>query len=454
MQRCAVVTTGALEVDHIAAVEGLQSPVTIERRCNDLAELVAVCRTGRCDAALIIGDTEKLTVSVLAELRQGGKQIVAVSNLAQERLRLERLGVRCFPDEVSASTLAQALTASAGDPGGAASSEGSSAGPIFHDSFPASSGWEAAPAETQKSRETLETPGSRTAGPALSATSAPQGITVVWGAPGSPGRSTLAVNLAAELALANASVLLIDADTVAASIVSQLGLLEETAGLARACREAEMGRLGVDVFDSVVTTVALAGSRLALLTGLPRAERWPELREGSVIAVLEQARSRYDHVIVDIAASVEHDEDLSYDTLAPQRNAAGLACLRLADRILALGASDPVSFPRFIKALESLELSVPETATAQLEVVLNKVRTEVVGRSPRDQLSQTWRRLGESREITAFLPWDARACDAALRNGQVLAEAAPDSPLRRGIGTLAGVELSPRRRGLVGRTRR
>jgi len=441
----------------------LQGPVTIERRCNDLAELVAVCRTGRCDAALIIGETEKLTVSVLAELRQGGKQIVAVSNLAQERLRLERLGVRCFPDEVDASTLAQALTGStgstgsagdAGDAGAASSTEGSSAAPVFHDSFPASSGWEAAPAETLRSRETLEAPASRTAEPVLAAVSSPPGITVVWGAPGSPGRSTLAVNVAAELALANASVLLIDADTVAASIVSQLGLLEETAGLARACREAEMGRLGVDVLDSVVTSVALGSSRLPLLTGLPRAERWPELRERSVIAVLEQARSRYDHVVVDIAASVEQDEDLSYDTLAPQRNAAGLACLRLADRIFALGASDPVSFPRFIKALEALELSVPETAAARIEVVLNKVRTEVVGRSPRDQLSQTWRRLGESREITAFLPWDARACDAALRNGQVLAEAAPDSPLRRGIATLAGVELSPRRRGLVGRTRR
>src|SRR5699024_10200286 len=44
------------------------------------------------------------------------------------------------------------------------------------------------------------------------------GITTVWGAAGSPGRTTVAVNIAAELAISGARTLLIDADTYASSV--------------------------------------------------------------------------------------------------------------------------------------------------------------------------------------------------------------------------------------------
>ncbi|EXF26027.1 hypothetical protein BG28_06520, partial [Nesterenkonia sp. AN1] len=109
MGRWAVVTMGRLSVDHIAAVEGLQGPVTIERRCADLPELIAVCRAGRADAALIIGETQQLTATVLGELQAGGRQVVVLSHIVEERSRLQRLGARTFSDEVSPSALARAL---------------------------------------------------------------------------------------------------------------------------------------------------------------------------------------------------------------------------------------------------------------------------------------------------------------------------------------------------------
>ncbi|MGJ9373966.1 AAA family ATPase [Nesterenkonia sp. CF4.4] len=484
MSRWAVVTMGRLGVDHIAAVEGLQGPVTIERRCTDLPELIAVCRTGRADAALIIGETQQLTSTVLSELQAGGRHVVVISHVAEERSRLQRLGVLSFTDEVSPTALAQALMG--GEPVGGADLPGSSPCPTngFLSSVPqvqvqhsrngdtnhrgphTGSGRSgprdpkthgALEPEDSTARENSTTQGDPPEpedAPPRGLPGAPGGITAVWGAPGSPGRSTVAVNLAAELALQGASVLLIDADTIAASLVAQLGLMEETAGLARVCRAADLGRLDTAALESATASVQISGAELSLLSGLPRAQRWPELRERSLSAVLELVRSHYAHVIIDVAAPVEEDEELSFDTTAPQRNAATLTCLRLADRLLAVGAADPVSFPRLVKAVEALELAVEGGSLAQLEVVINKVRSEVIGRSPRDQLSQTWLRLGPAARIQAFLPWDPAGCDASLLHGQVLAEAAPDSALRRSIARLAGVDLQVRRRGLRARGRR
>ncbi|MCH8570111.1 AAA family ATPase [Nesterenkonia sp. AY15] len=460
MSRWAVVTMGRLSVDHIAAVEGLHGPVTIERRCADLPELIAVCRAGRADAALVIGETHQLTATVLGELQAGGRHVVVVSHVAEERSRLQRLGVPTFTDEVGPAALAQALQGRELSDGTVTEFAAAGLGPT---SGCPSAVADASPSTLQTADgagvhpggvETDDPTDHDDGGPPSTLGHAAPGITVVWGAPGSPGRSTVAVNLAAELAIQGASVLLIDADTIAASLVAQLGLMEETAGLARVCRAADLGRLDSAALDAATISVQISGARLSLLSGLPRAQRWPELRERSLTAVLELVRNHYGHVIIDVAAPVEEDEELSFDTTAPQRNAATLTCLGLADRILAVGAADPVGFPRLVKAVEALELAVESSTLAEPEVVINKVRSEVIGRSPRDQLSQTWIRLGPAAQIHAFLPWDAAGCDASLLAGQVLAEAAPNSALRRSIARLAGVDLSVRRRGLFRRGRR
>src|SRR5699024_709539 len=68
-------------------------------------------------------------------------------------------------------------------------------------------------------------------------------ITALWGPIGSPGRTVLAVNLAVEVALAGQRTLLIDLDTYGASVGAHLGLMEESAGIAVACRRADQGVL-------------------------------------------------------------------------------------------------------------------------------------------------------------------------------------------------------------------
>ncbi len=107
--RCSVLTTGRLDIDHIAALEALQGPVTIDRRCEVLTELLATARHTQADAALLIGQPEIITGSFVEQLRGCGLRVVVITDLLAERERLRLLGVRSLPDDVPAETLAQAL---------------------------------------------------------------------------------------------------------------------------------------------------------------------------------------------------------------------------------------------------------------------------------------------------------------------------------------------------------
>ncbi len=65
----------------------------------------------------------------------------------------------------------------------------------------------------------------------------------VWGPVGAPGRTMLATNLAVETAAAGIPTLLVDADVYGGVLASAFGLLDESPGLAGACRQAANGRL-------------------------------------------------------------------------------------------------------------------------------------------------------------------------------------------------------------------
>lgn len=255
-------------------------------------------------------------------------------------------------------------------------------------------------------------------------------IVAVWGPTGSPGRTTVAINLAAEQAAAGRKVLLIDADTYGASVAAALGLLDEAASFAQACRAADQGGLGVAHLAKTATQVIFDGGTFSLLTGLTRADRWPELRAAAVERVLAAARELADLVIVDCGFGLENDEELSYDTVAPRRNAATLAVLRQSDVVYAVGNSDPIGIPRLIRGLDELGQACPG---ACVRVVVNKVRRKAVGGSPERSLVQAWERFGPEEGIRHFLPWDPELTDKALLEGRLLRELSVDAPLSLAI---------------------
>ncbi|MBP2215933.1 P-loop NTPase [Arthrobacter sp. CAN_C5] len=424
-----VVTCGRTARECVTGLEQLRGPVTVVRWCADLPEVIAVCQTGLARAVILSTDAGELTASLIERLRNAEVAVVVLATDEGDRHRLDALGVAHTRANVGAAALATMVEAAVQL---AAEGPAPGAGSVSY----------ADPAVALERAAPGPGPGGNESAPAEVGE-----VMAVWGPAGSPGRTTVAVNLAAELAAGGRAVLLIDADTYGASVAASLGLLDESAGLAQACRLADQGSLDLTGLNRAITRLAVRGAHLGVLTGITRADRWTELRPAALTRVLELARSIADVTIIDCGFCLETDEELSFDTVAPRRNAATLCCLSEADTVLAVGAADAVGLPRLIRALADLEASVP---TAKPRVVLNKVRAAAVGRGPERQLREAWDRFGPSQSVDAFLPADFPAVDSALLGGSVLLESAPRSPLRTAIAGLAGVPIEQLRRSRVG----
>ena len=269
-------------------------------------------------------------------------------------------------------------------------------------------------------------------------------VVAIWGPDGAPGRTSLAIALAAELADAaaqagatgrGATIALADADTHAAAIAPALGLLDEAPGFAAACRLAGTGALDIAQFERIAQPHRAGRGGIQVLTGLGRASRWPELTAERVAGVLAAARDWADVTVVDVAASFEHDEELMTDLHAPRRNAATIEVLRSADRVVAIGAADPIGLSRFLRAHAELGELVDAD---RVLTVINKVRPSAIGLNAVAQVRQTLARFG-GIEAAALVPWDPAAFDAALLTGRTLLDAAPRSHARAAIRELSAL---------------
>lgn len=394
--------TGAWEPDVVTALEAT-SGYAVARRCADLADLLATAAAGLGDLALVSAELRALDRPALHELAEHGlgvAGVVAPGDEAGER-RLRQLGLAVVVRaDVSTPDLEDALDEAASGSLGA--------GDDRADADPAH-------------RSPADDPAALLDGP-------PGRVLAVWGPTGAPGRSTVALNLAAELAV-HAPTLLVDADTYGSSLAQALGLLDEAPGMTAACRAADQG--GLDLLG-LARLAPEVSPGLRVLTGTPRPHRWTELRAPSVAQVLGIARQLATHVVVDCGFCVEDDEELSYDTLAPRRNAATLTALEEADDLVVVGAADPIGLQRLVRAVQDLA-TVPSPPPT---VVVNKVRASAVGSRPERRIAEALGRFAGMDDLT-YLPWDQSALDAAMFAGTSLVDHAPQSELRRALQSLA-----------------
>ncbi|GAA5039214.1 CpaE family protein [Microbacterium fluvii] len=292
--------------------------------------------------------------------------------------------------------------------------------------------------------------------PAAGAARPPGTVIAVWGAAGSPGRTTVAIELAVELARGRRHVALADADSHAPSLALALGLADEGPGFAAACRQAERGELDARELSRIA--LSPEGSTLDVLTGINRPARWPELTSDRVGAVLAACREWAAFTVVDVAASLERDEEIVSDFGNVRRNAATLAALAAADIVIAVVGADPVGVSRFLRAYPELRATVGATPVA---VVANRLRPGTLGIDARGQVRRTLERFGGVSEVW-FLPTDPRSADAALLQARPIAEVAPKSALTAAIRRFVGEVLVPTtapdavdlRRRAIGRRRR
>jgi MinD-like ATPase involved in chromosome partitioning or flagellar assembly len=251
----------------------------------------------------------------------------------------------------------------------------------------------------------------------------------------------VAVGLAAELAAAGHDCLLLDADPYGGAVAQHLGVLDEVSGLLAAARAANAGRLDAERFTAAARRV---GERLHVLTGLPRADRWPEVRPAAFDAVLEQAAQLAPYVVVDVGFSLERDAPDPFGAGAPQRNLMTLAALDRADEVVVVGAADPVGLARLARGLVELRDLLP---AVRPRVVVNRTRSSL-GWSDREIHGMV---EGFVQPVGVhFLPDDRAAADRALMAGHSLAEDG-ESLLRDAVRSVAdGLlgERPARRKGL------
>jgi MinD-like ATPase involved in chromosome partitioning or flagellar assembly len=261
-------------------------------------------------------------------------------------------------------------------------------------------------------------------------------VIAVWGPIGAPGRTTVALTLAAEYAAAGSRVLLIDADTYGSSVAQALGLLDDVPGLAAAARAAEQGTLDA---AGLLRRAPEVVANLRVLTGLPRADRWPEVRDGAMSTILDIARRVADVIVVDCGFGLEADEELSFDTAAPRRNATTLTTLEQADHLVAVGAGEPIGLQRLVRGLTELgHVSSPPP-----RVVVTRVRVSAAGPGPAAAVRDVLGRFSGIEDVV-IVPDDREACDAAMLAGRTLVEHAPTSPARLALREVAR-ELLPER---------
>lgn len=352
------------EMAAIGEIEG-SSSLRLVRRCVDVADLLALADTSIAGAALVHTELTGLDADSVHRLERSGVRVAAVE--ADEE--------RCIGLGIARRVALGALDA------------------LIRDSV---------------------TPVDQRADDRGS-------IVAVWGPAGAPGRSSVALGLASAAAAKGVDTVLVDGDTYGGSLAQMLAVLDDVSGLMAACRAANNGHPG-QVEDHLLTI----GPKLRLLTGLPRADMWPQIRPGALELVLRQLRLTAELVIVDCGFSLE-------PALGPvARNQATLQVLEQADQVVAVGKADPVGLARLVRGVH--DLAEVRRGASPPTVVINMMR-QTLGWKERE-VDATVRRL-TGLASASFLPFDQSALDAALMSGQSPRDTSPASPFVARIEVLA-----------------
>ncbi len=401
-----VVAAGAAWESAVLELVADRPGMVVLKRCVDVDELLAASSAGQADAAVVALDAPGLDHAAVDLLHRHDVRVAAV---VDGRLRDEG---------------------------------GSRAARIGVDAVVGDDDLAAIPGLLESSGDSVTDSGPVAADPTPSAVAGGR-IVAVWGPAGAPGRTTVATALASALARRGLRTTLVDADPFGGSVAQHLGVLDEVSGLLSAARLSADGDLEAR-FGSVQRAV---DDRLTVVTGLPRPDRWVEVRAGVVEHLLEVART-HGHVVVDTGFSLE-DDPVGGLVSRPGRNHLTLGALDVANEVVVVGGADPVGLSRLARGLVELR---ERRAGAPVRVVVNRMRPSL-GWSERDIVGMVegFTRLAGIH----FLPDDRTVADRALVTGTSIVEH-DDSELARAVTEVADavVPPTPDGRARTGRARR
>jgi MinD-like ATPase involved in chromosome partitioning or flagellar assembly len=312
------------------------STLKIGRRCVDITEVLTMLEVNEFKICVISSDVQHLDYEVLADIQ--AKDCLAV-------------GVFSDGDLVKANQLAQLgfekiIAFSQNDP----DSFLNNLLVCVSEKFGLSNG---------EATKTGDTPG----------------LIAVWGTAGSPGRTSLAIDIAATLDQPARPCLLIDADVQAPAIAASLGISEEISGISAAIHQAQIGKLN---HESLLDCIRRDKNNLAVLTGILNPDRWIEVRINGLTKVLNFSSQYFAHQIVDLSANLPDTKDASYREFESNLKFGHTSgVLQIAEKVIFVINGNPLGVIRAAEILQNQITFSPE----KLLIVVNKVNNYSFGKS-------------------------------------------------------------------------
>ncbi|MGC4173841.1 hypothetical protein [Demequina sp.] len=373
-----VIAVSSQAEDAIAAAIAAHPDLTLVRRCADLAEALAAASAGVAGVAVVSPQRhlDRVTLGELAHMRV---RVVGVAGDDREERALMALGLNVVR---------------ADDPAGVAEA-----------------------AATARNAVVVETPDPE---PVV----ATGRMVAVWGPTGAPGRTSVAVNLAAAVARER-SALLVDLDTYGAAVAQTLAIHDDAPGIAAVARAAAQGEADA---ATVRRHSHMVHENLAVLTGLPRPGRWAEIPAAALEAAWPAMRAAAAVTVIDCGFGLAGAESAS------RRDAATIAALAEADVVVAVGTAEPVGMQRLVDALGDVRDAVPGVREKTI-VAVNRVRRSVAGPNPERQVADALARYAGVGQAW-MIPWDPRTADLAALRGATWREVAPRGAASHAVGRL------------------
>ena len=385
-----LVSTGASWEPTALGALNAHPGVVVLKRCVDVDDLLATAAAGRAELAVLPADLTGLDATVVGDLHGHGVRVVAVAaDPDPVTSSAGRAGIDAILGADRVDELPEVLVG--------VSSGTSPAAPVAPDG--------------------AEQP------PEGSASGSPGRVVAVWGPAGAPGRTTVAIALAAELARRRLTTVLLDADPYGGAVAQHLGVLDEVSGMLSAARLFAAGA----VAERLPEVQRRLSDRLRVVTGLPRPDRWQEVRSGALAGIVAAARADA-QVVLDTGFSLELDAAADLGG-RPRRNGMTVEALTEADSVVLVGAADPVGLARLARAVTELHelLDAPD-----LHLVVNRMRPSLGWRE--SDVVAMLRGFGPCTGVH-FLPDDQVVVDRALVAGRTLLEAG-ESALTRAVAGL------------------
>jgi MinD-like ATPase involved in chromosome partitioning or flagellar assembly len=363
-------------------------------RCMDRIELMGALRGGGIDAVVAVGAPAWLDAQAADEIGRAGVRLVGVVSDPLEADHLASLGATLLPADASVAEVVDRCERG--------------------DAIPAPLPVSPAPVPTGR-------------------------LIAVWGPKGAPGRTSLAIELAAALAADEPSTLLVDADPYGGDVLQTLGIVEEVPGVLWAARLAARRDL-----DSAQLALSLrrAGRGPVVLPGLPRPQLWVEVGEFAWRNVLEVCLDAFRNVVCDVGFSLEREEPFPTGS-GPGRNRMTLETLSAADHVVAVCRGDANGIKTFLWSLEELQDIIDPDRIA---VVANKVRP-----GAEREVGELLKRHTGRRPL-AYIPDRPHDFRHALTEGDSVHALLPGSDVCTQMRALvAAIGGRPRTRGLLAR---